>query len=121
MFPSSLNLVERCHKVAVEARGAGYLDQHLTVWDAVTSYFLGLAASYTFQWSQCRLYFGETLAISRVVGAYKTKNDGLSSAGTFAITDGKDVTSYEGEGNPVDHIQQEMARRLFYIMITGIR
>lgn len=112
LFPSSLSLVERCHKVAVEARGAGYLDGQLDVWDAVTSYFLGLAAAYTLEWPQTRLYFGETLNISRVVGAHKeAKRSGDRSNSPFGSEELK----------PVDHIQLEIGRRVFWIMLAGIR
>jgi hypothetical protein len=102
LFPNSISLVERCHKVAVEARGAGYLDRDLTVYDAVTSYFLGLAGAYTINWRQCRLYFGETFTISRAVG--QRASDASKAA---------DV--------PVDYIKQEIGRRMFWVMVVGVR
>jgi hypothetical protein len=92
-----MSMVECCHKIAVEARGPGYLDKELSVYDAVTSYFLGLAAAYTYQWKVCRLYFGETLTILRVHGAHKIDPD------------------------PQDYIRQQIGRRLFWIMFVGVR
>lgn len=106
LFPNSVSLVERCHKVAVEARGSGYLDKELTVYDAVTSYFLGLSGAYTINWRQCRLYFGETFTISRVLGVHR------------ATEPAKYTNDYREQ---VDFIKQEIGRRLFWVMVVGIR
>lgn len=103
LFPNSISLVERCHKVAVEARGAGYLDRDLTVYDAVTSYFLGLAGAYTINWHQCRLYFGETFTISRAVGVQRANENAKTG------------------DNKVDYIKQEIGRRIFWVMVVGVR
>jgi hypothetical protein len=106
----------------VEARGSGYLDKDLTVYDAATSYFLGLSAAYTFQWRQCRLYFGETLTITRVLGAHRVKDIGYQAAGGFAATFGADGTVIDPPVQPVvDCIKQEIGRRIFWIMLVGIR
>lgn len=115
LFPNSMSLVDRCHRVAVEARGAGYLDKDLSVYDAATSYFLGLAAAYTFRWRQSRLYFGETLNITRIIGAHKQK--GPSFAGGVPVAYGAEGA----EPEPVDYIRQEIGRRLFWIMLVGVR
>jgi hypothetical protein len=110
LFPNSVSLVERCHKVAVEARGAGYLDKELTVYDAATSYFLGLAGAYTINWRQCRLYFGETFTISRVIGVHRSNE---------TVKYGEERA---GAGEPqIDYIKQEIGRRIFWVMVVGIR
>lgn len=116
-----MSLVERCHKVAVEARGPGYLDKELTVYDAVTSYFLGLAGAYTFQWKQTRLYFGETLTIVRVLGAHRLKDPGMLPVGALPAIYGSDQGAFDGQTQPVDYIRQEIGRRVFWIMFVGIR
>jgi hypothetical protein len=121
MFPNSLSLVERCHKVAVEARGPGYLDKDLTVYDAATSYFLGLVGAYTFNWRQCRLYFGETLNIVRVLGAHKAKDPGAMAVGAIAGAFGAEGQQTCGQNESVDFIKQEIGRRLFWVMFVGIR
>lgn len=120
LFPSSISLVSRCHKVAVEARGPGYLDKELTVYDAVTSYFLGLAAAYTFQWRQARIYFGETLTIARVVGVHRQQDQGFV-LGSVPAAFGAAPRAFEPQPQPVDYIKQEVGRRIFWIMLVGIR
>lgn len=107
--------------MAVEARGAGYLDKELSVYDAVTSYFLGVAAAYTLQWKQCRLYFGETLSIIRVLGAHKTKDAGFLHVGILPVTSGADSGGFDGQAQPVDYIRQEIGRRVFWVMFVGVR
>lgn len=119
LFPSSMSLVDRCHKVAVEARGAGYLDKELSIYDSVTSYFLGLAAAYTFQYRQCRLYFGEALNIARSTGAHKIKE--TSSVASQPVSFSGDDTGYDQLGQPIDYIQQEIGKRVFWIILIGIR
>lgn len=122
LFPNSFSLVERCHKVAVEARGPGYLDKHLTVYDAATSYFLGLCGAYTINWRQCRLYFGETLTIMRAIGAHKLKDSGFYSVGALPTVMGADGPNFEGHtGEPIDYIRQEIGRRIFWVMFVGVR
>ncbi|CAG8961272.1 hypothetical protein HYFRA_00013551 [Hymenoscyphus fraxineus] len=122
LFPNSISLVERCHKVAVEARGSGYLDKDLTVYDAATSYFLGLSAAYTFNWRQCRLYFGETLTMVRVLGAHKVKDPGLLVVGDLPTVFGETGgDKFDGSPQPIDCIRQEIGRRIFWCMFVGIR
>ncbi|TAQ84213.1 hypothetical protein B7494_g7469 [Chlorociboria aeruginascens] len=116
LFPNSISLVERCHRVAVEARGTGYLDKELSVYDAATSYFLGLAGAYTFNWRQCRLYFGETLNIARVLGAHKLQDTGGLTVGALPTAFGAEDGGVEAKVEPIDYIRQEIGRRVFWIM-----
>jgi hypothetical protein len=120
LFPTSMSLVDRCHKVAVEARGAGYLDKDLSIYDAVTSYFLGLAAAYTFQYRQCRLYFGEALNIAKSTGAHKARDSRTFAAPNQSGQFGEG-SGFDGQGQPVDYIQQEIGRRVFWIILIGVR
>jgi len=122
LFPNSISLVERCHKVAVESRGAGYLDKQLNVYDAATSYLLGLSHAYTFKWKMCRLYFGETLTILRVVGAHRVKNADHFSVGSLPVAYGAGSESgYEERPQPTDYVKQEIGRRIFWIMFLAVR
>ncbi|KAF4629089.1 hypothetical protein G7Y89_g9063 [Cudoniella acicularis] len=104
-----------------ELNGYGYLDKELSVYDAATSYFLGLSAAYTFQWRQCRLYFGETLTIARVLGAHKVKDPGFLAIGGLPTTYGAESGGFDGQAQPIDFIRQEIGRRIFWIMFVGIR
>ena len=91
----------------MEARGVGFLDKDLIIYDAATSYFLGLAEAYTNTWRQCKLYFGETLTILNVLGAHKSEGTQASNEGTLP--------------QPRSFIEQEISRRIFWVMFVGIR
>lgn len=122
LFPNSLSLVERCHNIAMQARGPGYLDNpSLGVYDAITSYFLGLSGAYTFKWKQTRLYFGECLTILRVIGAHRVKKkQSFIPMDTLQSSPGGE-NGFEIQPETVDYIQQEMGRRVFWVMFVGIR
>ncbi|RKF53165.1 hypothetical protein OnM2_108007 [Erysiphe neolycopersici] len=116
--PSILGLADCCHKVATEARGSGYLEKDLTIYDAVTSYFLGLAASYKLRWNQTKLYFGETLTITKIVGEFKSQ-DLHSWPGTQHSK--VHVTEKTPLSTAKDCIKQEIARRVFWVLFVRVR
>ena len=118
LFPNSMSLVERCHRIAVEARGTGYLDKELSVYDAVISYLQGLTAAYTFQRRLSKLYFSECLTISRHLGLHRSSDhinpavDALASQSGIALG---------GPQVPIDYITQEMGRRTFWVMFVAVK
>ena len=118
LFPNSLSLVERCHKIATDARGPGYLDTELTVYDGITSYLLGLTGSYTHNWRQCRLYFGECLNIARLLGLHRGQSRTAPAYGRFPTTANLDSRLHEANR---DLITQEIGRRLFWVLFVGIQ
>ena len=118
LFPNSMSLVERCHRIAIEARGPGYLDKELSVYDAVISYLQGLTAAYTFQWRLSKLYFGECLTISRHLGLHKSAENIHSVVNTMASAFG---STSGGLHAPVDFITQETGRRTFWVMFVAVK
>ncbi|KUJ15108.1 uncharacterized protein LY89DRAFT_671495 [Mollisia scopiformis] len=120
LFPNSMSLVDRCHKVAIAARGPGYLEKELSVYTAATSYFIGLAGAYTFQWKLTRLYFGETLNIARVLGTHKLEDPGILPVGALPAFFGGEQSTVETQVQKVDFIRQELGRRIFWVMFVGI-
>ncbi|OXV11385.1 hypothetical protein Egran_00854 [Elaphomyces granulatus] len=117
-FPNSISLVRRCHDVAIKARGPGYLDRKATVYDAATSYFLGLCAGYAYDMRRCHIYFGECVTVLRVDDLFKWSQLAppitpvSASSGPFgsAATVSQD-----------DIISRELGRRLFYVCLVGYR
>lgn len=104
LFPSSLDLISHCEKLASHARGVGFpRNQDLNVYHAITSYFLGLAHAYTLQWSHARLYFGETMNILR------------------AVTTKMQRTGPPQDGPEPNVIEQELWKRVFWLNVVGAR
>lgn len=117
MFPNSMSLVERCHRIAVEARGPGYLFKDLSVYDAVISYLQGLTAAYTFNLRQANLYFGECLNISRSLDLHSPYS---SRAPTEPLAPHMGVPPGASDAK-IDYITQEMGRRLFWVIFVSVR
>jgi len=110
LFPKAITLIDRCRAVALEARGPMFYNKdEVTVYDAATSYFLGLAAGYTMQWKLCRRFMTETMSFIREMGYHKPRDLGSSM---FGVT-------YRGP--PFDHIQDQLGRRIFWCMFLGLR
>lgn len=110
LFPRAVTMIERCRLVALEARGPLFTNkQEMSVHDAATSYFLGLAAGYTMQWKICRRFLAETMAFVRELGSHKPRDVGSSM---FRVT-------YRGPG--FDHVKDQIGKRIFWVMFLGIR
>ncbi|KAK4113224.1 hypothetical protein N656DRAFT_648583 [Canariomyces notabilis] len=110
MYPKAITLIERCRTVALEARGASfYSKDDVTVYDAATSYFLGLAAGYVLQWKVCRRFMAETMSFIRELGYHKPRDLGSSM---FGVT-------YRGPS--FNHVEDQLGKRIFWCMFLGIR
>lgn len=122
-YPSHLSLVDKCREVCTQARGPGYLDRSsLNVYDACTSYFLGLTGAYVFQWRQLRLYFAECLTIIRSLGLHKSEAQGYTYLGGVPNAWGSNGPNYDGSRElKLDHITEQIGRRVFWTVFVGVR
>ena len=110
MYPKAITLIDRCRTVALEARGASFNSKDdITVYDAATSYFLGLAAAYTMQWKVTRRFVGEAMAFIRELGYHKPRDMGSSM---FGVT-------YRGPS--FNHVEDQLGKRIFWCMFVGLR
>jgi hypothetical protein len=110
LFPKAITLVERCRTVALEARGHQFYNKEdVTVYDAATSYFLGLAAAYTMQWKICKRFLVESMSFIREMGYHKPRDLGSAMYGV----------TYRGP--PFNHVQDQLGRRIFWCLFLGIR
>lgn len=123
LFPTHMAMVNRCQQICAAARGTGYLEKEdLSVYDAATSYFLGLIGAYTFRWRQMRLYFGECLTIVRSLGLHKAKEQMYTELGNYPGYMGSNGVHSEGsKDGQYDIITQEMGRRLYWTCYVGMR
>ncbi|PYH99274.1 hypothetical protein BO71DRAFT_369657 [Aspergillus ellipticus CBS 707.79] len=124
-FPHSMALVRRCHDVAVQARGTGYLDRSATVYDAAISYFLGLCSGYVWHIRRCRAYFAECLTMLHVYDLCRPSNRFSSSMTPTTPNSSSSLHSQDPFGATaelqVDLVEQELGRRLFYTTLVGYR
>ncbi|EMD66457.1 hypothetical protein COCSADRAFT_298423 [Bipolaris sorokiniana ND90Pr] len=122
-YPNHLALVDKCRDVCARARGPGYLDRpSLSVYDACTSYFLGLTGAYVFQWRPLRLYMAECLTIIRGLGLHKPELQGYTYLGGVPGAWGSSGPNYDGSREAkVDYITEEIGRRVFWTVFVGVR
>lgn len=105
MYPRAISMVDRCRMVALQARGSQFFNKpRATVHDAATSYFLGLAAGYTLQWNLYRRFMNETWTFVRELGIYGHSQPGIMY-----------------RGPPFNHIDDQMGKRIFWVMFLGVR
>jgi hypothetical protein len=110
MYPKAITLIDRCRTVALEARGASFYSRdEINVYDAATSYFIGLAAAYTMQWKVYRRFMAEAMTFVRELGYHKPRDMGSSM---FGVT-------YRGPS--FNHVEDQVGRRMFWCMFLGLR
>ena len=115
LFPNMLSLVERCHYVCAEARGTGFFHRDLTVYDAATSYLVGLASAYIFKLPQGQLYFGECLTILRTLGLHRSINPDTG------MVNSPNTSASEKPEPRTNHVLQEMGRRTFWVAYVSAK
>ncbi|KAI2627752.1 hypothetical protein GGR54DRAFT_628816 [Hypoxylon sp. NC1633] len=116
LFPSAVAMIDHCRSIALEARGARFVTKEgLTTDDAATSYFLGIAAAYTLQWKMCKRFLVETMTFCRELG--------ISNQRATAGRGGRipNPMQMPGTDKPVDHIRDQIAKRIFWVMVAGVR
>ncbi|GKT81473.1 zn(II)2Cys6 transcription factor [Colletotrichum tofieldiae] len=114
LFPRAIVMIERCRDIALDTRGARWaLKQPKTLDDAATSYFLGLAAGYTFQYTRYRYFTAECLSLIRELGFHRPKHP--NELPTF----GNDDCS--PDPLPFHHIKDQIGKRIFWCLLLGVR
>ncbi|KAI0024048.1 hypothetical protein F4780DRAFT_727267 [Xylariomycetidae sp. FL0641] len=115
VFPTTFTLIDHCRSIALEARGSRFMiKQEMSVDDAATSYFLGLAAAYTMQWRPCKRFMAETMTFCRELGAHRHKNAPSLESSLADIGAGS-------ASKPTDHIRDQISKRIFWVMVSGVR
>ncbi len=116
LFPRAITMIEKCRLVALEARGPLFYDnQDKDVDDAATSYFLALAAGYTFQWRLFRRFMAEAMSFIQELGFHRPQDAAQQQFSALQLeraSDGQQQFS---------HVEDQIGKRIFWIMLLGIR
>ncbi|KAK1687510.1 hypothetical protein BDP55DRAFT_660238 [Colletotrichum godetiae] len=113
LFPRAIVMIERCRDIALDTRGPRWALKQKTLDDAATSYFLGLAAGYTFQVPRFRYFMSECLSLIRELGFHRPKHP--NELPTF----GNDNCS--PDPLPFHHIKDQIGKRIFWCLLLGVR
>ena len=107
LFTRSIDFVKRCREVLLRARGMDYLSSPtLSIYDAATSYFMMSMICCTYQMRGGDLSLGESYNILRYLEAYKSNSS---------------KRRYRNMNKPVNHIEQQMARRIYWTIFVCSR
>ncbi|KAL9624539.1 MAG: hypothetical protein Q9160_001203 [Pyrenula sp. 1 TL-2023] len=117
-FPHAGAVLDRCQQVLAEARGLGHLDKDLTLYDAITSYIIALAAAYVFDIRRARLYWGEAVQSMRIIGLQQTSIR-PSPAEELQLHGQQFLANGSTQSGEVDYVFQELSRRLFWLLFSG--
>lgn len=118
MFPTAVTMIDRCRTVALQARGYDFqAKEEMSVDDAATSYFLGLSSAYTFRIKACKRFMAEVMAFCRELGIHRQPDT------TVLMTSASDlsVSLHEVTPKPIDHIKDQIGKRIFWVMLVGLR
>lgn len=124
LFPTHMSLVAKCQQVCSFARGPGYLERDdLNVYDAATSYLLGLISGYTYKWRQLRLYFGECLTVIKSLGLHRSRESTTQHHAELSSDMSRMIAQFYESVNvtQTDNITQEMGRRIFWTAFVSVR
>ncbi|KAL0940091.1 zn 2cys6 transcription factor [Colletotrichum truncatum] len=114
LFPRAIVMIEKCRDIALDTRGSRWaVKQPKTLDDAATSYFLGLAAGYTFEVNRFRYFTSECLSLIRELGFHRPKHP--NELPTF----GNDNCS--PDPLPFHHIKDQIGKRIFWCLLLGVR
>jgi hypothetical protein len=118
LFPTAITMIDHCRSIALEARGTAFMaKQEMSVDDAATSYFLGLAAGYTLQWKRCRRFLAETMSFCRELGTHRSRD--VYSLASQLPELANEINA--AANKPIDHIKDQIGKRIFWVMVAGIR
>ncbi|TDZ59655.1 Quinic acid utilization activator [Colletotrichum trifolii] len=114
LFPRAIVMIEKCRDLTLDTRGSRWaIKQPKTLDDAATSYFLGLAAGYTFEINRYRYFTSECLSLIRELGFHRPKHP--NELPTF----GNDHSS--SGPLPFHHIKDQIGKRIFWCLLLGVR
>ena len=120
-----MDLVDRCHKIAMEALGPTYLDRKMSVHDAVISYLQGLTFGQTFNQQSAIHYFKQCMTISATVGLHKLNSTGSTHMNGQTLPAARTTTNghaFEGPHHVgVDHLMRELGKRTFWALFAKVR
>lgn len=123
-FHEPMSLVERCHKVIIQAQGDGYVDRLLTIHDAQVNYLQGLTCAYTYAPQSSLRYMKQCMSILQHIGAHKAstyKYKGPAIGATQPrMTPNGDTLQGPQPGQP-DLVIEEVTKRTFWAMFATAR
>lgn len=125
LYSNSMDLVDRCHKTAMEALGPAYLDRKMSVHDAVINYLQALTCIQTFNRQSAIHYFKQCMTISATVGLHKVNVVSTTNTNGHTIPAARMTANGHALEGPhhvgVDQLMRELGGRTFWALFTGVK
>ncbi len=124
-YLNPMELVDRCHKIAMEALGPAYLDRKMSVDDAMISYLQALTFVQTFNQQSAIHYFKQCMTISATMGLHKvnatrnTNTNGHTMPAARMTANGHALEGPHHVG--VSPLERELGGRTFWALFAGVK
>ena len=125
LYSNPMDLVDRCHKIAMEALGPAYLDRKMTVHDAAVSYLQALTCIQTQNRQSAIHYFKQCMTISETVGLHKVNATSTTNTNGHAVPAARMTANGHALEGPhhagVDQLMLELGKRTFWASFAGVK
>ena len=125
LYSNPMDLVHRCHKIAMEALGPAYLDRKWTVHDAVVSYLQALTCIQTHNRQSANHYFKQCMTISETLGLHKVNATSTANMNGHAVPAARMTANGHALEGPhhagVDQLMRELGKRTFWASFAGVK
>lgn len=125
LYSNPTELIDRCHKISMEALGPAYLDRKMSVHDAVVSYLQGLTCMQTFNRQSAIHYFKQCMTISATVGLHRVNVTGTTHTNGHTLPAARMTANGHALEGPhqvgVDHLMRELGVRTFWVLFAGVK
>ena len=125
LYSNPMDLVDRCHKIAIEALGPGYLDRKMSVHDAVVWYLQALTCVQTQNRQSAINYLKWCKAIIDIVGLHMVNDTSTTNTNGDALPTARmTVNGHALEGSQdvgIDQLMRELGNRAFWALFVGVK
>ena len=125
LYSNPMDLVERCHKIAMEALGPAYLDRKMSVDDAVISYLQAMTCVQTFNRQSAIHYLKQCMTISATLGLHKVNTTSTANTNGHALPAARMTANGHALKGPhpvgVDQLMRELGERAFWALFAGVK
>ena len=125
LYSNPMDLVDRCHKIAMEALGPAYLDRKMSVHDAVISYLQGLTCIQTRNRQSAIHYFKQCMTISATVGLHNVNVASTTHTNGHVLPAARMTPNGHALEGPhhivVDQLMRELGIRTFWALFAGVK
>ena len=125
LYSNPMDLVERCHKTAMEALGPAYLDRKMSVDDAVVSYLQALTSFQMFNRQSASHYLKQCMTISTTLGLHKVTATSTANTNGHTLPAARMTANGHALTGPhhvgVDQLIRELGKRAFWASFAGLK